>query len=200
YVLPERLYYHHAKIISSAMVARMVEWAREEGQLTEGELLRCDDAGVLERLRRAAEKDRRIMKMLDLLGRRALFKRGVEVYAGEVGDERRVRWVALWRNPEARRAMERWIARRLGCPEDEVILYCQAETFMKEVEALCLTVDGLKPLGLASLSTELEVRLLEQKYRDLWRLYVLVPESRREGCRILKEEILEALDASPEQL
>ncbi|MBX6396527.1 MAG: HD domain-containing protein, partial [Alicyclobacillaceae bacterium] len=34
YVLTERLYYHHAKIISSAMVARMVEWAREEGQLT----------------------------------------------------------------------------------------------------------------------------------------------------------------------
>ncbi|MDI3327597.1 MAG: HD domain-containing protein [Alicyclobacillaceae bacterium] len=200
YVLTERLYYHHAKIASSAMIARMVEWAAEEGRITERELLRCDDAGLLERLRRAAERDVRLGKMLDRLARRDLFKRGVEVYAGDVGEERRIRWAATWRNPAARRAMERWIARRIGCAEDDVILYCQAETFMKEVEALCLTAEGLKPLGRANLSTELEVRLLEQKYRDLWRLYVLVPAAKREACRAHREAILEALDASPDQL
>ncbi|MDI3257470.1 MAG: HD domain-containing protein [Kyrpidia sp.] len=196
YVLTERLYYHHTKIASSAMVARMAEWAAEDGRLTEKELLNWGDGELLERLRQTGSKDRRIARMFDrFLGRR-LFKRGVEVYPGDLTDERRSLWVRRWRDPAARREMERWIARLLGCGEDEVILYCQAETFMKEVDARCLTADGLKPLGRASVSTELEVRLLEQKYRDLWRLYVLVPPERREVCRARRAAILEALDAA----
>lgn len=39
YVLTERLYYHHAKIASSAMVARMVEWGMAGEGVAEEQLL-----------------------------------------------------------------------------------------------------------------------------------------------------------------
>ncbi|CAB3393429.1 conserved protein of unknown function [Kyrpidia spormannii] len=198
YVLTERLYYHHAKIASSAMVARMVEWGAEGEGITEEQLLGWGDAELLEALRRMGEKDGRIGRMLDRLARRGLFKRGVEVYPGDLSPEQRIRWVQGLREPDTRRRLERWIARRLGCGEDEVILYCQAETFMKEVDARCLTADGVKPLGEAGVTTELEVRLLEQKYRDLWRLYVLVPPEWRERCREHREPILKALGEAAE--
>ena len=63
----------------------------------------------------------------------------------------------------------------LGCAAGEVILYCPALTVMKEAAARVVTSRGIAALNDPADPAGAEIRALEERYAQLWRLYLFVP-------------------------
>ena len=181
YFLTERVYYHHTKVTSGAMISKAVELAREYGALDEDELLRLNDGTLLQRLHQiptAALPDTRIAGLVDRLERRALLKRGYVISALTVPVEERRRLVERFHeSARNRREAEEILARETGCEPSEVILYCPALTVMKEAAALVRTPKGIHSLNVVDGQPSSEIQALEARYAGLWRLYVFVPEA-----------------------
>jgi HD superfamily phosphohydrolase len=179
YFLTERVYYHHTKVAAGAMVSKAVELAHEHDALGEDELLRLNDWSLLERLRRiphADAPDRRIVELVDRLERRALLKRGYVISALTVPQEgRRLLVERFHESARNRLEAEERLARELRCDTTDVIVYCPALTVMKEAAALVRTPAGLVALNEADRQPSLEIKALEARYAELWRLYVFVP-------------------------
>jgi hypothetical protein len=81
-----------------------------------------------------------------------------------------------------RHAAERLLGRELGCAEGEVIVYCPALTVMKEASARVVTSRGLGALNDGDEAGSAEIRALQDRYAQLWRLYVFVPADRVEAA------------------
>ncbi|MFQ5667919.1 MAG: HD domain-containing protein [Candidatus Binatia bacterium] len=182
YFLTERVYYHHTKVVAGAMISKAVELAREHSALGEEELLQLNDWSVFERLRRlprAGAPDTRITRLVERLETRVLLKRGYVVSASRVGEEARRGLVARYHDSvETRHEAEDTLARVLRCDASEVILYCPALTVMKEAAAPVRTPAGVVPLNAPGQQPSSEIKALEGRYAQLWRLYVFVPPDR----------------------
>jgi HD superfamily phosphohydrolase len=176
YFLTERVYYHHTKVAAGAMISKAVELALEAGVLSEPDLLALNDWTLLDRLQRSGVPA--IAGLAARLQRRALLKRGYVVSARRVDAAARAALVARYHETRGeRRAAEDALAAALGCAAGEVILYCPALTVMKEAAARVVTSRGLGALNDPSDPAGAEIRALEERYAQLWRLYVFVPGS-----------------------
>ncbi len=185
YFLTERVYFHHTKVCSGAMVAKAVELAWERG-LTEEDLLRLGDATLLRLLQDfpPGRPDPRIARLAAGVERRRLLKRGYVISAARVSREERRSLVARYHlDPRARREAEEELARALGIGFEDVILYCPGLSMMKEAAALVRTARGLVRLNDPAADPPSELRVLEEQYEGLWRLYVFVPPEHVERCR-----------------
>ncbi len=178
YFLTERVYYHHTKVTAGAMISKAVELAHGYGALGEDELLQLNDATLLQRLRlvpSARRADARIGRLVARLDSRALLKRGYVISALTVGVDGRQALVARYHeSPANRHRAEEDLARLLGCDATEVIVYCPALSVMKEAAARVRTPTGVRALNSAD-AADAEIHALEQRYADLWRLYLFVP-------------------------
>jgi HD superfamily phosphohydrolase len=191
YFLTERVYYHHTKVAAGAMVSKAVELALAHGQLGERELLSLTDAQLFQRLRSiptAAHPDPAIVGLVDRLEQRRLLKRGYVLSAQALAREERARFVQRYHeNAQERRAAEESLARAIGCPPAEVVVYCPALTVMKEARALARTAAGVLPLEDYDRSGE--IRALQARYEELWRFYVFVPEVHRAAAAAAAAEL-----------
>jgi uncharacterized protein len=103
-------------------------------------------------------------------------KRGYVVSAHTIGVDRRAELVRrLHESRQERGAAEAQLAAALHRPLDEVIIYCPALTVMKEASARVTTSHGLRRLNDRSDPASAEISALEERYANLWRLYVFVP-------------------------
>lgn len=174
YFLTERVYYHHTKVAAGAMISKAVEAALDAGLLAEDDLLELGDWTLLERLRRCGEPV--ASGLGEHLLRRDLLKRGYVVSARTVPPADRAAFVAQYHESRpTRRAAEEELAAALGCPPGEVIVYCPALSVMKEARARVCTPDGVYPLNSTPGAGLSEINALEERYAELWRLYVFVP-------------------------
>lgn len=174
YFLTERVYYHHTKVAAGAMVSKAVELALDAGALAEDDLLALNDWTLLDRLQRGGVAG--AATLAERLARRALLKRGYVISARSVDAAARAALVGLFHETRAeRRAAEAHLAAALGCAAGEVIVYCPALTVMKEAAARVVTSRGLRALNDADDPAGAEIRALEERYAQLWRLYVFVP-------------------------
>jgi hypothetical protein len=184
YYFSERVYYHHAKVASGALVARAVELAVAHGLVKEADLYDTTDATLLELLRRRATGGepavaRSIASLCRRFEERRLPKRACVFprYENRAAQEELVtKYFAPGTRPERARLEER-IADHVRFATGrtvEVILHCPAARMqLKEVETHvrwpgeCL----VRPL---SQFAERVPRLLdlERSYRDLWKFYV----------------------------
>jgi len=180
YFLTERIYYHHTKVAAGAMVSKAVELAQEHGALAEDELLGLDDAGLLHRLAALPHPDRpdpRIVRLVQALARRELFKRGYVLSALTVPAAERRALVERYHADRRRRGeAEARIAAALGCDAGEVIVYCPALTVMKEAAVLAHLPGGVRRLNASESGGLSEIAALEERYAQLWRFYVFVPK------------------------
>jgi len=173
YFLTERVYYHHTKVAAGAMISKAVELALAHG-VTDSALLRYNDWNLLEALARVP--DPAVAELVDRLGRRALYKRGYALSAHSISAAARARLAAQYHeSPATRQAAETALARAVGCPVHELIIYCPALTVMKEAAVLVRRPDGLRPLNQDAAHHRSEITALEARYADLWRFYVFVP-------------------------
>jgi hypothetical protein len=189
YVCSERIYYHHAKVASGALVSRAVELCLGAGldpaafdALTDDELPPFLTAFA----NRHVATDPRLAAVERLLERftaRKLLKRAF--VAGLAGNEA-IQDALVERfveNQPARLAVEAEIARTLGISDPaEVIVYCPKK-WMQLKEALVRVRRAGRPLApLADYADELPtLGQMLRDYRYLWKLYVFIPSRERAG-------------------
>ncbi|MGH8918147.1 MAG: hypothetical protein ACRD0H_07390, partial [Actinomycetes bacterium] len=81
------------------------------------------------------------------------------------------------------------LAAALGRPPEEVIIYCPALTVMKEASARVTTSRGLRRLNDRGDPAFAEISALEERYANLWRLYVFVPPDAAERAAAAAAEL-----------
>lgn len=188
YFLTERVYYHHAKVASGAMVAKAVELAALDG-LTEADLYDMTDDALLRHLR--ARGGASIARLIDGLQTRRLLKRAYTVSAAETGRRGRDDLIARFhRSAEARRELEREVADAVALDPGQVILYCPDTSAIKEARVFVVGKGGLRRLNEPVNGPPMDVKGVEDQYEALWRLYVFAPEGYRERVGKVCERIL----------
>jgi len=187
YVLTERVYFHHAKVIAGAMISKAVEIAVTRG-LTQERLYPLTDATLLQML--ATEWGDDCAELARAVQERRLFKRAFGISAATVSEVERYELAEAYHRPGPRRdAVEDRIAREAGLGPHQVILYVPPPTTFKEISMLAVTPSGIMPLSRAATS-RLEISALEEQYRNLWRLWVFAPASHREAVAEASERVL----------
>lgn len=175
YFLTERVYYHHTKVVAGAMISKAVELALDAGALGERDLLTLNDWTLLDHLQRCGVGP--VAALMARLQRRDLLKRGYVVSAQTIGADERASLVQRYHESRPDRgAVEAELAAALQRPVDEVIVYCPALTVMKEASARVTTSRGVGRLNDRDDPACSEIHALEERYANLWRLYVFVPE------------------------
>ncbi len=174
YVLTERVYYHHTKVIAGAMISKAVEIALDSSALVESDLLEVDDWTLLDRLRRMSNQSG--ARLAERVLRRELLKRAWVVSAQSTTEAERRELVARYHDDRATRAaVEDGLARAAGLDLGQVVLHCPELTLMKEARARVIGADGPGRLNDADAEGLGEIRALEERYQRLWRLHVFAP-------------------------
>jgi HD superfamily phosphohydrolase len=186
YTLSERVYYHHAKVASGALVSKLVERALRLG-LVFDELRDATDEGLLARLEFLyAPRDPVLARSLSRLRRRSLPKRAF-VLTRRIPAELQAELVRRFHEDRAERErVEAELERETGLEPGDVILYCPSPDMALKEARVLVRVDGGAPRSLADLKLP-EVEDLLEKHRDLWRFYVFVAADRKERAPALSE-------------
>jgi uncharacterized protein len=172
YTLAERVYYHHSKVASGAMISKAVELALREG-LTAQELRSLKDETLIWTLRELYTRNPTVSHLLNRLEARQLY-RACFMLSTEVGEKRRQDIVGRFHyDLEAREAAEMSIARAAGIQPQEIIIYCPSFGMsLSEAEVPARFARGeIRPL---SAGNNEEIRILKEKHKELWKFYVLV--------------------------
>jgi uncharacterized protein len=172
YTLSERVYYHHSKISSGAMISKAVELALREG-MAATELRTLRDDTLIWTLRELYTRNATVAHLLNRLESRQLY-RACYVLSTEIGEKRRQEIVTRFHHDlDAREAAEMSIARASGIQPQEVIIYCPSYGMsLSEAEVpVRLDRDEVRPL---SGGNNEEIRILKEKHKELWKFYVLI--------------------------
>jgi HD superfamily phosphohydrolase len=172
YTLSERVYFHHTKVASGAMISKAVELALREG-LSIQELRTLRDETLIWMLRELYTRNSTVAHLLNRLESRQLY-RACHVLTTEIGEKRRQEIVGRFHHDlEAREAAETTIARASGIQPHEIIIYCPSYGMSLSEAEVPVRLDrgGIKPL---SGSNNEEIRILKEKHKELWKFYVLI--------------------------
>ena len=172
YTLSERVYYHHTKVSSGAMISKAVELALREG-MSAGELRSLRDETLIWMLRELYARNPTVAHLLNRLDSRQLY-RACHVLSTEIGEKRRLEIVGRFHHDlEARDAAETSIARASGIQPHEVILYCPSFGMSLSEAEVPARLDGGEKRPLSGGNNE-EIRILKEKHKELWKFYVLI--------------------------
>jgi HD superfamily phosphohydrolase len=172
YTLSERVYYHHTKVSSGAMISKAVELALREG-LSAGELRSLRDETLIWMLRELYTRNPTVAHLLNRLDSRQLY-RACHVLTTEIGEKRRQEIVGRFHHDlEAREAAETSIARASGIQPHEVIIYCPSFGMSLSEAEVPARLDRGEVRPLSGGNNE-EIRILKEKHKELWKFYVLI--------------------------
>jgi uncharacterized protein len=175
YTLSERVYFHHTKIASGAMISRAVELALREGFEPEELRLLKDETLQFTLLQRYAENPA-IVHLLDSLERRHLYKPCYTLTI-DIGEERRRAIVNRFHEDSGQREQaERALAAAAGIEPHQVIVYCPSFGMALPEADVLVRMEGGKVLPLSGSNSE-EIRILKDKHKALWKFFVLVDRS-----------------------
>lgn len=183
YFLTERVFFHHTKTASGAMISRAVEQAIRRG-LSLGDLCRLTDERLFALMELRYGRDPVVSKLMnDLLGRR-IYKRAY-VLTTRIGENFKQELVERYHhNGEQRREAEEYLAKCLKMRSSDLIVYCPASGMQLKEAEVRLKTSVEKPSSLASYDVP-EVNVLREKHRNLWRFYVFVaPEQLAKAKKI----------------
>jgi len=175
YTLSERVYFHHTKIASGAMISKAVELALAEGLRPE-DLRSLKDETLFYVLRTQFQSQPIIRRLVEKIEARQLYK-SCYVLTTAIGEARQQEIVhRLHYGVEARNEAERGIARAAGIEAEQVIIYCPSIGMSLPEAEVQVRLEGgrLSPL---SGSNNDEIRILKEKHKALWRLFVLIDRS-----------------------
>lgn len=172
YFLSERVYYHHAKTASGAMISRAVELALAEG-LDAARLHGMRDDQLLALLRGDYPEHPALTELLGCLERHALYKRCF-MLTHRVGDDRVADLCARYHfDAGQRERAERHLESKLRLRAGDLIVYCpEADMALKEAR-VPVRVDRGQPRLLSEMAIP-EVDALLDKHRALWKFTVFV--------------------------
>lgn len=172
YSLSERVYFHHTKISSGAMISKAVELALRDGLNLE-ELRRLKDETLIWILNEHYGRNPTVSHLLNQLESRQLY-RACHVLTVDIGEQRRQEIVDRFHhNVAEREAAEKSIAAASGIKPQDIIIYCPSFGMsLPEAEVLVRLENGqIQPL---SGSNNEEIRILKEKHKALWKFFVLI--------------------------
>jgi len=172
YTLSERVYYHHTKVSSGAMISKAVELALREG-LSVSELRTLKDETLIWTLTELYTRNATIAHLLKRLESRQLY-RACYVLSTEIGEKRRQEIVSRFHHDlEARESAETSIARASGIQPHEIIIYCPSFGMSLSEAEVPVRLDRGEVRPLSGGNNE-EIRILKEKHKELWKFYVLI--------------------------
>jgi uncharacterized protein len=171
YTLSERVYYHHTKVSSGAMISKAVELALREG-MAPAELRALRDETLMWVLREKYASNTTVRHLLNRLDSRQLY-RACYILSTELDARRRMEIVGRFHQDlQARETAETSIARASGIQPHEIIIYCPSFGMsLPEADVPARLDRGVRPL---SASNNEEIRILKEKHKELWKFYVLI--------------------------
>ncbi len=175
YTLSERVYYHHTKIASGAMISKAVELALQDG-FQPAELRTLKDETLQFTLRQRFARNKAILHLLDRIDRRELY-RPCYTLTVDIGEPRRRAIVERFHSdPRQREEAECTLARAAGLEPHQVIVYCPSFGMALPEADVLVRMEGGKVLPLSGSNSE-EIRILKDKHKALWKFFVLVDRS-----------------------
>jgi HD superfamily phosphohydrolase len=172
YTLSERVYFHHTKIASGAMISKAVELALREG-LSVGELRVLKDETLLWMLRELYTRNSTVAHLLARLESRQLY-RACYVLTVDIGEKRRQDIVGRFHHDvEAREAAETSIARASGIRPQDIIIYCPSFGMSLSEAEVPVRLDRGQRRPLSGGNNE-EIRILKEKHKALWKFFVFI--------------------------
>ena len=175
YTLSERVYFHHTKLASGAMISKTVELALGEG-LDVIRLRTLKDDTLFWLLRQDFPKHAGVCHILDCLESRKLYK-PCYLLTVSVGSEKQQSLERRFHfSPSERASAEVAIAEAARLDPHQVIVYCPSLGMsLPEAEVPTRHEGGkIKPLSGAN---NAEIRILKEKHRALWKFLVLIDRS-----------------------
>jgi len=177
YTLSERVYFHHTKIASGAMISKAVELALQAG-FDAKELRELKDETLVWVLLDRYSENPAILHLLSCLERRELYKPCM-VWTIDIGESRRQEIVSRFHEDRAHREeVEGKLAAAAGLESHQVIIYCPSFGMSLPEAEVLVRMEGSQLLPLSGSNNE-EIRILKEKHKALWKFYVLVD---RAGC------------------
>lgn len=188
YMLTERIYLHHAKIASGAMISKAVELHAQRG-LREEAFYDLGDQTFVDLLARLPGSGV-IGQLLEGVAKRRLYKRAYVLSGVSLGEEQGA-FIARYAGQSAEREeVENRIAASAKLKPGQVILYCPKASFFKEVRVPVKARAGVGPLYKLDTNAG-EVGALAKQYADLWRTYLFCPAEKVDAVRRACERLFE---------
>lgn len=181
YFLSERVYYHHSKTASGAMISRAVECAVNEG-LTLESLWDLTDDRLLMLLEHRFGRNKAVSRLLGHYLSHRLYKRAY-VLTRRVGDDAVRELVESYHfDRGVREAAEQALTQKLKLKDGELIVYCPSDRMALKEADVRVRIDAGLPRTLADMVVP-EIRVLQEKHRNLWRFYVFVAPEHADKLR-----------------
>ncbi|CAM2067332.1 HD domain-containing protein [Sulfidibacter corallicola] len=205
YSLTERVYFHHTKMVSGAMLSRLLEALLEEKAIEVEELYRLRDDSFLYLLEQRVD---RISEYRDLLHdylSRKLYKRVYMVARNPLDlshpdpeSMKRFQNDFHLNHQGARSRLERRLARHLGIPQAAIILYAP-DIHMRLKAAKVLVRINAGPLHSLGDLKHPELEALNNRHQALWKFYLFM-SPRYEEHYVKAAKFLEREIGLPNQL
>lgn len=176
YQLTERVYFHHAKVASGAMISKAVECA---AGLREADLYPLTDFELLHELRDAYRTPTSQHLVEGLLSRR-LYKRAYLLpYVTATDRGLQGSLVEDYHYSAARRAAkEAELERGASLPAGSVLIYCPSPRMSFKEAEVPVSLPGQPLIALndpeARHPAQMELRAIQERYRQLWKFTVLL--------------------------
>lgn len=186
YSLAEKIYYHHTKMIASAMLISAVNSLAQEGRLTSEMLYGMEDDTLIEFMLSGGNA---IAKhLISHLKERKLYKIVYDLAFSEEGiaqaeTQKKKEIIAKLTDPKQRYNMERALetmnssSNMIKENPGSIVIYCpKTKMGLKEIETLVnwgKEICPLKGIGDPRIQNEIKSSITD-KHRELWKMYVLV--------------------------
>lgn len=183
YHLTERVYFHHTKMVSGAMLSRVLEALLEAKAIEVEELYRLRDDSFLYVLESRIGQAPEYRDLLDSYLARRLYKRVYMISRDPLNPEypgdahmKRFQDDFHLNKRGARARMEKKLARHLGIPASAIILYAP-DTNMRMKEARVMVRINNGPLASLADLEHPELDSLNNLHQALWRFFLfMAPE------------------------
>lgn len=184
YTLSERVYFHHTKLASGAMISKAVELALELG-FSKKKLMTLGDQTLIWSIREKFQNNHGIQSILGQMESRQLYK-PCFLLTVSIGKRSQRKLVSRFHESESEReACEISIAKAVGLDHHQIIVYCPSIGMsLPEAEVpVRIPENEICPLSSGNNS---EIRILKNKHRDLWTFLVLIDRSRLDRLQIAR--------------
>jgi len=187
YSLAEKIYYHHTKMIASAMLISAVNSMVQEGKLSSEMLYGMEDDTLLKFMFSAGSAIAN--HIISHLEERKLYKIAYDLSFSEEGiaqteTQKKKEIIAKLTDPKQRYNMERALetmnssSNMIKENPGSIVIYCpKTEMGLKEIETLVdwgkEKICPLKDIGDPRIQDEIKSSITD-KHRELWKMYVLV--------------------------
>ncbi len=184
YFLTERVYFHHAKLSSGAMISKAVELAIKDGQLSRDNLYTLNDWTLFNFLKgfpKLKAEDNPIRKLVERVENRQLLKRAYVLSSATLSSRKsRDEYINKFNPPTPEREqVEDMIIDRLqkihkknSINKADVIIHCLSSSSLKEAEVLIKNRENKIVQLNVRPHPSADIKSIEDAYEDLWRMYV----------------------------